>query len=302
MENEKRQHPLFFVVKEALAQHFGPRELFEPLADFIRAVRLKHGLPGPREVLRRKDNAVVWLCAQWHLAEPILAQIPRFDEQQHSKECQELAGRWREICRIEKLFTDKLGRKPRKADLLDLADEIATSHSLKVPRDARRNNKILLRWYAEKWDEIGSDVLKSFDPDLHQTPAPASTISPATIAPIVFDEEASTVDPLPVLAGSSETIEPIVFTEASNPADTPAVSAGSPAVVDGIILTQASNPVDTAPVSAGSSGIDGIAWDGDSNFIFDGSESWRDREVDRQFWDWPTPEFRFDPDRNHSDF
>jgi hypothetical protein len=158
-EEDARLNPLFWPIKEMLVQRFGAKLPFGPLCAFMRSVRDAHHLGLSRDATRKKDTAVCWVCKHWDVAEPMLAEIPRLEEQPHCRETEKLAPFWSEMCRIEKFFEEQNGGKASTNDLLDLARRVAAPHHLRVSRDATRSRNGLLKWYAQHWQTIEGDLI-----------------------------------------------------------------------------------------------------------------------------------------------
>jgi hypothetical protein len=184
-EEDPRMNPLFWQVKQTLVQHFGPKLPFKPIADLMRSVRDAHRLSIPREATRKKDIGIAWLCEHWELAKPILASQSQFDEEQHSRECDVLAGPWSKMLEIEKLIRDLVGGKPSMKQLLAAARRMAAAHRLRLSREPRRNQKFLLAWYAEHWGILEHDVVAAF------------SRNPANRAHIVHPSDEPWLEPFP---------------------------------------------------------------------------------------------------------
>jgi hypothetical protein len=184
--DDPRMNPLFWVVKETLVQHFGAKLPFKPIAEFMRSLRDANRLSISRDATRKKDLAVSWICCHWDLAKAILANLPRCEEVQSSREFR-LAPSWSKMCEIERMFHDILGTKPSMKQLLDLAKQVAVLHRLRLSRDPRRNQKFLLAWYAEHWDVIEGDVIRLLGRDTIEI-RPAPPIDPIPL-----------IDPIPVI-------------------------------------------------------------------------------------------------------
>jgi hypothetical protein len=180
-EDDARMDPRFWPVKQALIQHFGARLPFKPLCEFMKDVRDTNRLAMPRGATRKKDIGVCWICQHWDVAEPILAQQPRCDEEQHSHECEVLANFWPKMCEIEAKLEEFLGCKPSLGELLSRAKQIASRRGLLLTRRPRRNRKFLLAWYAEHWDLIQDEVLTS--PPLTEGTQPTQPQNPHTPKP-----------------------------------------------------------------------------------------------------------------------
>jgi hypothetical protein len=167
---DPRMNPLFWTVKHALIQHFGPKLPFKPVSDLMRSVRDANRLSLAREATRKKDIGIAWLCEHWDFARSILADQPRFDEEQHSRECDMLAGSWSKMIEIENLIRDLNGERPSMKQLVGLAKRLAAHHRLRLGREPRRNQKFLLAWYAEHWGLLESEVLEFFGKDSARKP------------------------------------------------------------------------------------------------------------------------------------
>lgn len=195
MKQDARMNPDFWVVKRILVQHFGAKLPCTPLCAFMRAVRNEQHLSLPREATRMKDLGISWLCQNWDKAEPMLSQIGPTIEGESSKECEKLPELWPLMCEIEAKLRAQTGQKPSMKELLTPAKKLAASHGLRLPRDARRNRKFLLAWYAQHWNVLETEVMTRLIVKPSPVPQPPKPVPIIVPDPILVAD----VEPIPVV-------------------------------------------------------------------------------------------------------
>jgi hypothetical protein len=204
-ESDDRLLENYWDVRPILVQHFGEklrlRELFvfmdsvcgRPRAAHDNLPDVFHPAPIPgvhttRDERRTKDGAVGWFSRHWAKLEPLVAQIPAPEAEQSLRECELRSKNWATACAIEKLFASLPSTTPGKSGkplliaLRKLARKLAAKNHLTLGLAQKRNEKLLIAWYAENWTLLEDDVKTS--ELLIPGPAQAAPMPNPPVAPV----------------------------------------------------------------------------------------------------------------------
>jgi hypothetical protein len=158
----------YWPVYTTLTTHYGPKLPLKDLFALIQLVCKDHpDLHITRDASRSKDRAVGWLCRNWGVVSPILPEQPVYAEEQANLERELRSKNWETACAIEQLFaslpktTPGKARKPLLTTLRKVARQLAATHKLALGHLQKRNEKLLIAWYAEHWTLLEAEVRKS---------------------------------------------------------------------------------------------------------------------------------------------
>jgi hypothetical protein len=148
---DPRNNPGFWETRARLEQVFGPKVPMKELIPFVRDLGSKLQVPIPREVVRKKNSAIGWICHNVKGSAPFLgaSSVPSIKEGIETR----VRRNWPTILHVKAWLQAKFGPHPKMTQITAVAMDVAAAADLKIDRQARRSKAALECWFAEHWEE-----------------------------------------------------------------------------------------------------------------------------------------------------
>jgi hypothetical protein len=144
---DPRAHSNFAVIRRRLQQTLGKRFGLPGIVAFIREIARAHRRPLPRDAARKKDAAIEWACLNIDVVGPHLLDCELPDAETAAD--LRVRASLNRLPEVNEALTTALGHKPAMPELLEIAASVG------IPdREAKRNKKLMLCWFAENWERF----------------------------------------------------------------------------------------------------------------------------------------------------
>lgn len=147
---------MYWSMRAELQRIYGGKIRFPPLQELIKRIKRENHLQVSRAVLRKKSNAIDWLCENYPICRRYL-EI-HLDPAAVTDSDRRVQARWSEANEIDERFTRMTGAKLSAHQLVTIARQAAARCGLRVDRDATRSRAVTLTWLAENWNLIESHI------------------------------------------------------------------------------------------------------------------------------------------------
>lgn len=188
---------MYWSMRAELQRIYGGKIRFPPLQELIKRIKRENNLQVSRAVLRKKSNAIDWLCENYSICKSYL-EI-HLDPGAVTDSDRRVQARWSEAKEIDERFTRTTGAKLSAHQLVTIARRAAAQCGLRVDRDATRSRAVTLTWFAENWNLVESHIdLNGILVESH--PEVTSPVSEADYSyewpddALCFDEETAFLD------------------------------------------------------------------------------------------------------------
>jgi hypothetical protein len=158
---DPRDNPVFWETRARLEQTLGPKIPLKDLIPLIREIGSKVNVRIPREVVRKKNSAIGWICQNIKESEPFLPAVP-VPVIEKGIEAR-VRRNWPTILHVKAWLKTKFGAHPKMPQITALAMEVAGAFELRIDRQARRSKAALECWFAEHWEETAGARVEDID-------------------------------------------------------------------------------------------------------------------------------------------
>jgi hypothetical protein len=153
--SDPRDHPLFWETRTLLEGTIGPKIRLTELTTLMQQIARDHQLHIPRMAVRRKNNAIQWMCENIKHAESVLSPVAQPANDRASVEAR-VKRNWAMIPTVRRWLRAQSDRRPRMPDMIATATHFAETLKIRIDRQARRNRDALECWFAENWSAVSS--------------------------------------------------------------------------------------------------------------------------------------------------
>lgn len=144
---------MYWPMRAALEKTIGPKLPFKSIRDMLLHCRDTFGIRIPRDVFRKKNEAILWMCEHSDMFVEML-DAPLEQGCLMEGDMSRVQVAWAESPEMEDRLYRVFGRKPKMTECVDFARDLARRHGLKVDRQATRSRAVLLAWFVENWATI----------------------------------------------------------------------------------------------------------------------------------------------------